>query len=189
METDDFSHDGWQSDQTDPPSLPPPIPVIYQSIPPSASSSLPSASLSASPSNSEAIPLAVPPPIPHSVRGAPEELKPAIRKNQNKQSARRSRKRRRELVASLSRSLQLLLHRINNVETRLLAVEGIVENIGFKRLDPLPRAAISLPSASGDLRSADANELQGNRDGRVSSADGADDDEVQRLIDQCMGQL
>lgn len=143
------------------------------------------ASSSAPPSSSaEIIPAT---PLPTSVRGAPEELKPAIRKKQNKESARRSRRRRKELIASLSKSLRLMLSRTKQIEDRLAHMENFCAAMGFIPLPPLS----PLPQLPG-LLGIEAGGDDGKEEAMGTGQEHKDlhvDDEVENLIEKCMGQI
>lgn len=203
MEVENYSYNGSSDEesqmrQREPgPDTRPLAPSATPSAP-SATPSAPSASPSASASDIPA--LSAPSGLPDSVRGAPEALKPAIRKKQNKESARRSRRRRKELVASLSRSLQLLLQKTHNVERRLLAVEVFVAEMGFRRPGPLPQVSVPMAIVGAEPGSRAGTESEagsgngGSRGGDAgdrirNGSGGSEEDEVQRLIEKCIGQL
>lgn len=204
QEKESFDDDRLIDDNSDTiaPQVPPSTP-LDRGPTPSTTNGFPTAVPSSSPS---------PPPtantasLPDSVRGAPEELKPAIRKKQNKESARRSRRRRKELVSSLSRSLEMLLQRSADVEARVSHIEQFLSGIGFQKLllsspspTPVsgegPMGSASAPPSRSESIGIGSHSEAGSRNGR--SRDERDqrrtgrgeDDEVQRLIERCMGQL
>lgn len=116
----------------------------------------------------EITPSLSPSPLPDSVRGAPEALKSAIRKKQNKESARRSRRRRKDLVSELTHTVDLLMGRYAELEHRVAHVETFLDSIGFHKVK-------SCLTESGNAALRDPTPCI--------------EEDIQRLIERCVGKL
>lgn len=175
---------------------------------PPASSEPPREPPAATPSPSDGSPL------PNSVRGAPDALKPAIRKKQNKevssppthpharthsprivttntpsnhpQSARRSRQRRQQVISQLGVALDAVLTRLRAVETRLDALD--------RTLASHSRAVLTSPDPSctqSSVLPAPPTRRPPHHSRLSASRAGAspDDPDIDRLVRRCLDQL
>lgn len=133
----------------------------------------------------------IPLPLPDTVRGAPESLKPAIRKKQNKASAARSRMRRREVSTALARSADTLSMRYAGLEQRVVQVEEFLAALGYEK-PVVTRSAFDTPDGSSvaqdGMGESDSRDVPPAGQVRMAAGEGAED-EVQLLIERCMGQL
>ncbi|PXF44063.1 hypothetical protein BWQ96_06144 [Gracilariopsis chorda] len=120
-------------------------------------------------------------PLPTTTRGAPEELKPAIRKLQNRKSAQRSRRRRSVLLNSLPNRIDTVLERVHRLESRVARIERFLHD----RFD----FEIMTEQVADEERFGDDDDDGGAPGGNdVESGEDMDDDLVEQLIDRCVSQ-
>ncbi len=79
------------------------------------------------------------PALPQSVRGAPEHLKPAIRKKQNSEAAKRSRERRKNKIAAVFDCYHESAATIATLKARVAQLTRLIEDTGIAV--PPPNAA------------------------------------------------